>query len=422
MICYRAVPRPRRRWVLVLLAAVTVRPIGAYSQFTHEELIDITWSDTIRPLLLQRYPGATERALVRAHAYAYGGCLIQDIGYYPFGKRFFSDLTHYARSGDFVLSLLRNAASIDEFAFAIGALSHYIGDSIGHSQAVNPATAMTFPDLAARFGGVITYEEAPTAHVRTEFGFDVAQTALHRYAARRYRKKIGFRVARELLYRSFQETYGVPAAGILGPARSAASSYRWSVTTILPAFLAAQLVLLSDQLPRPTADPGENELAREISATEYAARGMQAPAKPGIRAHLFALLICIVPKTGVLKALSTKAPSIVSEELFVRSVVGTLSAFRDHLGHLAGSTADLRLPDLDLDTGAEVSGAQSRVVDEAHVKLALVLARRKAGAPPDLRAYLLSYFAGANRIERLPADDGRKAKLEDALKYLEELK
>src|SRR5690349_5825029 len=160
----RSVPRSKILWTVILLAGFTNRPAGAYSQFTHEELIDLTWSDTIRPLLLQRYPGASEPALVRAHAYAYGGCLIQDIGYYPFAKSFFSDLAHYARSGDFVTSLLRNAATLDELAFAIGALSHYIGDSVGHSLAVNPATAITFPELAARFGASITYEDAPTAH------------------------------------------------------------------------------------------------------------------------------------------------------------------------------------------------------------------------------------------------------------------
>src|SRR3954471_15185665 len=122
----------------------------SYSVLTHQELIDLAWNDSIQPLLLAKFPGATDAQLVEAHAYAYGGCAIQDMGYYPFGKQFFSDLTHYVRSGDFVVWLFRNAHTIDELAFAIGALSHYIGDSIGHSMAVNWSVPIYFPKLRAK--------------------------------------------------------------------------------------------------------------------------------------------------------------------------------------------------------------------------------------------------------------------------------
>ena len=166
-----------RRAALIILVSITLRhqTAQAYSQFTHEELIDIAWDDSIRPLLLQRYPGASEAALARAHSYAYGGCMLQDVGYYPLGKQYFSDLTHYVRTGAFVTSLLRNSRNIDELAFAIGAISHYVGDSIGHSEAINPDTALTFPWLGRKYGGIVTYEEAPIGHIRTEFGFDVAR-------------------------------------------------------------------------------------------------------------------------------------------------------------------------------------------------------------------------------------------------------
>lgn len=401
-----------------MLAALGTAPASAYSQFTHEELIDLTWSGTIRPLLLQRYPGATDRELTRAHAYAYGGSLIQDVGYYPFGRRFVSDLAHYVRSGDFVSTLLRNATTIDEFAFAIGALSHYVGDSIGHSLAVNPATAITFPELAATFGPIVTYEEAPTAHVRTEFGFDVDETAIHQYAARRYRMRIGFRVARPLLYRCFQETYGIPARGMLGPARSTLGSYHWSVTALLPAFLAAQLVLLRDRLPGPAGDPAGEALSRDVDASEYARLGMRADVRPGIRAHLLALLIRIVPKIGVLKSLSTEPPSAATQDLFVRSVTVALGELRDRESRVANGAADWRLPNLDLDTGYDVSGEQSKVVDDTHLKLALRLARSKKPVSKDLREYLLSYFDSPRRMERLRATPATRAELEIALEYL----
>ncbi|MFI5071796.1 MAG: zinc dependent phospholipase C family protein, partial [Terriglobales bacterium] len=159
--------------VLALATLLAVPNARAYSVLTHEELIDLSWNDSIRPLLLARFPGATGEQLREAHAYAYGGSAIQDMGYYPFGKPFFSDLTHYVRTGDFIAWLFHNARTMDEYAFAIGALSHYLGDAIGHSQAINPATAVEFPKLKRKFGPSITYDQTPHGHIRTEFAFDI---------------------------------------------------------------------------------------------------------------------------------------------------------------------------------------------------------------------------------------------------------
>jgi hypothetical protein len=369
-------------------------PAHAYSQLTHEELIDLLWADSIRPLLVARYPQASEAALRRAHAYSYGGCLIQDIGYYPFGKGFFSDLAHYVRSGDFVGRMLRDARNVDEFAFAIGALSHYVGDAIGHGEGINPATALTFPDLESKYGSFVTFEQAPTAHGRTEFGFDVAQTAWHRYASRAYRKKIGFRVARQLLYRAFQETYGIRARGILGPARSALPSYRWSVTRLLPAFLHAQIVLLSSRLPVENQSEARTEFLVRISHAEYAATARNTYSKPGIRARLLAVLILIIPKVGRLKVLAVRAPTADTEELFLRSIDHAIDSFREILARMrANPGEDLRLPNLNLDTGKEVVPGEAEVVDRAFDDLVVRIADEKIVIPPDLRKLLLSHYA-----------------------------
>jgi len=59
---------------------------SAYSVLTHEEIVDLLWTDEIQPLLLRRYPGLSEDQLREAHAYAYGGAVIQDLGYYPLGS------------------------------------------------------------------------------------------------------------------------------------------------------------------------------------------------------------------------------------------------------------------------------------------------------------------------------------------------
>ena len=188
--------------VIVLLFGVF--PARSYSLFTHEQLIDLAWNASIRPLLSARFPRATAADLERAHSFAYGGCVIQDLGYYPFGKSFFSDLTHYVRSGDFVDSLLRNASTPEEYAFALGALSHYLGDTIGHHDAINPATGLAFPKLTKSFGPSVTYNENRHAHVRTEFGFDINQLSKHHLAPGAYLRHIGLRVSRPLLEKAFR--------------------------------------------------------------------------------------------------------------------------------------------------------------------------------------------------------------------------
>ena len=93
---------------LALLLLFSASTASGYSVLTHEAIIDSTWDSAIRPLLPKRFPLATAEELTKAHAYAYGGCIIQDLGYYPFGGKFFSDLTHYVRSGDFILNFFRD--------------------------------------------------------------------------------------------------------------------------------------------------------------------------------------------------------------------------------------------------------------------------------------------------------------------------
>ncbi len=65
---------------LLLCLFLPARPADAYSVLTHEQLIDLTWQSSIVPLLLSRYPTLTPAQIEEARAYAYGGCVIQDIG------------------------------------------------------------------------------------------------------------------------------------------------------------------------------------------------------------------------------------------------------------------------------------------------------------------------------------------------------
>ena len=265
------------RVVLLLAATLFASNSSGYSVLTHEELIDLAWNDSIRPLLLAKFPGATEEQLREAHAYAYGGSAMQDMGYYPFGKRFFSNLTHYVRTGDFVEWMLRNARTIDEYAFAIGALSHYLGDGIGHSEAVNPATAVEFPKLSRKFGDSVTYGESPHGHIRTEFAFDIDQLTNLAFAPPAYLRAIGFKVPRKFLERAFIVTYGFDIHELLGRARPSLRSYRTSVRTFIPAFAEAEVVLHRNEFPPQPDDEAYRIFAERVSRNEL---------RPPLEAHL----------------------------------------------------------------------------------------------------------------------------------------
>jgi hypothetical protein len=381
--------------ILVPLVAATPQLGFGYATFTHQELIDLTWNDSIRPLLLQRYPGTTEAGLREAHAFAYGGCLIQDLGYYPFGKELFSDLTHYVRSGDFVLALLRDARNVNEFAFAIGALSHYAGDAIGHSEGINPSTAITFPDLERQYGPIVTFEEDPIAHVRTEFGFDVAQTAFFRYAPYEYRKRIGFRVSRAVLERAYYETYGLTVRSILGPPIAAMDSYRVGVRRVLPLFAKATIVNVRRHLPTDQPGPPLQQLLASISKTDYATNWNQYQHGPTLEDHVLGIVVRLIPKIGILKILAIKPPSAQTEELFVKSLNVALTQFQTLLAELSENPSnELALANRDLDTGSKVRPGAYKLTDRAYASLLhKVTARPGLPIPSALRENILAYYA-----------------------------
>ncbi len=375
---------------------LTPHAARAYSVQTHEQIIDLAWKGSIVPLLKRRFPKATEADLQEAHAYAYGGSAIQDIGYYPFGNEFFSDLTHYVRTGDFVTSLLRNAKTPQELAFAVGALSHYLGDTIGHAQAVNPSVAIEFPKLERKYGPVVVYDDNPHAHVRTEFAFDVNQISKRRFAPSSYLERVGLKVSGDLLERAVAETYGLRLQDALGKERRAAiRGYRFSVRRFLPRIAYAETVLHRSRFPPDTPGPELDRLIRELAQSDFENGWDQYRKHAGIGTYALAGFIFILPKVGVLSDLAIRGPNPATEALYVASVNRTVDALRKATEGMDGEIA--KVADRDLDTGAEVRPGGYRLTDETYAKLLGVLTRNPAAKVP----------AGLKRdIERYYADPG----------------
>ena len=278
---------------------------GAYSVLTHEEIVDLLWKDDIQPLLIKRFPAATADDLKKAHAFAYGGSLVQDMGYYPFGNKYFSDLTHYVRSGDFIVNLIHESSDLNEYAFALGALSHYSADNLGHPT-VNRAVALEFPKLRKKYGDQVTYEDNPKAHIRTEFGFDITQVARNRYTSDRYHDFIGFEVSKPVLERAFQDTYGIPLSDVIANEDLAFGTFRRAISQVIPEMTRVAMLARKKELVAETPNFNERKFRYYLSRTNYQREWGKGYRRPGFGARVLAFFLKLVPKVGPFKAVDLK--------------------------------------------------------------------------------------------------------------------
>jgi hypothetical protein len=364
---------------------------AAYAVLAHEAIIDSVWDTNMRPLLLKRFPGATGEEIKEAHGYAYGGAIIQDMGYYPHGSRFFSDLMHYVRSGDFVLALLRDAKDLDGYAFALGALSHYAADNDGHLIGVNRAVPILYPKLKRKYGDVVTYEENPLAHVKTEFGFDVLEVAQGRYAPDSYHDFIGFAVSVPLLEQAFQETYGLDLKSVLSEEDKVLGSYRYDVARLLPKATRIAWSLKKDEIIKDQPGVTRKKFLYNLSRASYKKNWGNQYEPPTFWDNFLAFLTKIIPKVGPLKVLQIPTPTPAAERMFEASFNATLDRYRKLLGQLDTGQPDL--PNDNFDTGAITGPGKYRLNDDAHSKLLDALAKQNfKGASPELRAEFLEFY------------------------------
>jgi Zinc dependent phospholipase C len=413
-------------FVLLILFTSTASTANAYSVLSHEETVDMAWSGHIVPLLRERYPNATPDELRIAHSYAYGGCIIQDLGYYPFGSKDFSDLLHYVRTGNFVSNLLKDADNLNEYAFALGALAHYRGDTIGHPS-VGQATAREYPQLESRFGSFVSYYDSPTAHIRTEYGFDVVQVAQGHYVKDDYTNFIGFNVSTPVLERAFKDTYGVDLKIVLKHEGLAMNTYRYSVSTIIPEMTRAAVLHYSKQIQQQVPNFDRSQFIYRVNRVDYEHEWGKEYHKPGFGAHVVAFFIKILPKSGPFSALKLQLPTAADQKLYLDSMQSTVNSYEKDVDALRGqATADRTLPlkDLDFDTGKPTQRGEYPLADKSYAKLVDTVTHDKnQQVSSDLRANLLEYYDGyhphpRNRFNPLIFSSRKRRKLERNLAVL----
>lgn len=367
------------------------QPSLGYSVLTHEAIIDAVWDDSIRPLLLRRFPRATADQLREGHAYAYGGAIIQDMGYYPFGRKFFTDLVHYVRSGDFIEALLQESQDLNEYAFALGALAHYAADNEGHSIAVNRAVPALYPKLRVRYGNRVTYAEDPTAHLRTEFGFDVLQVARNRYAPDSYHDFIGFEVSKELLERAFKKTYGLDMKDLFGNLDLALGTYRRAVSVVIPTMTKVAWETKKDEIEKTNKGMTREKFIYQLSRADYEKDWGRGYEKPGALEKSLAVLFRVVPKVGPFRTLSFKTPTPEAEQMFLQSMNATLVRYRELLRE--SRTGRLNLQNKNFDTGNATRAGEYTLADQTYAQLLDKLDRDAfKTASAELRRNILAFY------------------------------
>jgi hypothetical protein len=402
-----------KSWLAAVLLTLIPASASGYSVLTHEAIVDTLWVDAIQPALQKRFPASTPEELEKAHAYAYGGCIIQDLGYYPFGSHFFSDMVHYVRSADFIQALLDEARDVNEYAFAMGAAVHYGADIAGHSIAVNRAVPILFPKLQRKFGDVVTYGDSPSAHLRTEFGFDVLQVARGHYAPKAYHDFIGFEVSKDLLDRAVQKTYGLKLKDLFSTLDLALGTYRFSVSTLLPRVTKAAWALKKDEILRDQPGVSKKQFLYVIRRANYREEWGTTYAQPGLVTRFLALVTRVLPRMGPLRGLAFKVPTPATERMFEESFVASVARDRQSILE-AGEDKELNIPNRDLDTGKLVEEGEYEFTDRTYDRLLVKLAAKKfEGVTPELRENIVGFYGRMKTPDR----HGVTAQLE-ALKEL----
>jgi len=375
-------------------------------------MIDTAWNDVIAPMLAARFGTADAASIREARAYAYGGSVMPDMGYYPFGSHLFTNLLHYTRSGDFVETLIRDARDANEYAFALGALAHYVADSTGHPLGTNRAVALEYPKLRAKFGDEVTYAEDPKRHIMVEFAFDVVQVAAGAYLPEAYRDFIGFKVASDLVERAFRETYGLEMKDVFASEDLAVGSFRYAVGTVIPQMTQVAWEKKRDEIEKVTPHVQQNAFVYTLTRRQYEQEFGTEYHRPGILARFLVWIVRVLPKVGPFKPLAFQAPTPEAERLFSDSFKVARDRYRTLLVAARGNRLDLR--NTDFDTGRPTRRGEYSLADETYADLLARLTSNKAAVVPNaMRADIVRFYASLD-----PAA-GRDKKERKKLQHIE---
>jgi hypothetical protein len=409
--------------ICFIILATSCLPLKGhcFSILAHEAIIDAEWDITLKPLLLKKYPAATLDDLIKAHAYTYGGSLVADMGYMPGGDSYFTDLLHYVRSGDFIINLLNEADGLNDYAFALGALSHYMADKYGHSMATNVTVPELYPELRRKFGKVVTYENDHTSHSRMEFAYDAVQVGRSNYASVAYHDFIGFNIAKPMLERAFFKTYGQHLALIFENFDASVSTMRWGVKNLFPALTKKAWKARKNEIVKANGNATVRGFKYKMSRRMYNKEFSGKRNKPDFKARAAAFFVKILPKIGPLKNLKFVYPGTEGEKRFTHVFDTIIQKFA--IASRQWDARALSLIDINLDTGYPLAYGKYHLADNTYCKLVLNLQKEDfACLTPILQAHLVKYFDGALLHETYKEHPEDEAEMQLALQQMRRYK
>jgi len=385
-------------------------PTLAFSVLAHQAVVDRAWDDAIAPALRRAFPHASADEIARARAYAHGGSHIADLGYFPLGNRLFIDLVHYVRPGDFVATMVRDAQTVDELAFALGGLSHYVTDEIGHPEATNRTVPEIYPKLQREYGDTVTYADDAGAHIETEFRFDVLAVAQNPKSLDLFRHAVDFEISKPLLERAFRATYGIDLHDIFADEDVAIATYRWGFRELIHEATGIAWQLYRTDIERLDPEATAAGFAYYLSRRDFESQFGKAYREPGYFTKFVAFLVKLVPNVGPLKRLPYKPLPADAQRRFADAITKVVRDYERSVQRLP--MRPLVASNVNLDTGQPVRRGDYAPADRAYAALLDKLEDHGfTDVPPELRADILRFYP-ANGVGETKDDDDRKLRSE----------
>jgi hypothetical protein len=268
-----------------------------------------------------------------------------------------------------------------------------------------------------KFGKSITYADDPSSHTKTEFGFDVFQSAKGRYASAAFKEFIGFQVAKPVLQRAFEDTYGMRIEQVFLDLDLALGSYRRAVGTVLPALTRVAWQIKGPEIRKDAPGMTRKKFLYNLSRSSYEKNWGATYQRPGIRSKILTGFFRIVPRVGPFKALAFQRLTPETEQLYMAGFNASIDRYRELLAGVGGGRPIL--PNDNIDVGEVTKAGKYKLADDAYAKLLHKLDGHYLDMPQDLRSDILGFYQDLSLPIATKANEADWARLQAELTHLE---
>ena len=287
--------------------------------------------------------------------------------------------------------MLASATTIDEYAFALGAAAHYVADTIGHPEATNRAVAEIYPALRKKYGESVMYAQDHSAHLMTEFRFDVLEMSRSKRSRDLFQHAVQFQVAEPVLNEAFEKIYGLRLDDLFTNTDVAILTYRFAFRTLIEEATGIAWELYRADIEHLDTTATSESFVYELSRADFEKEFGKTFRQPGYFTRFLAWIVKLIPNKGPFKRMVyVPLPSHV-RQLFTTALEHATTRYQS----LVASAHRQHLTNVNLDTGRPTRRGEYEPADDAYAQLLEKLDERHfASMSPALRADLLHFFHG----------------------------